>query len=111
MKNTELCTLEELVKIQTNPSERERFYSRLSLIFYVFGVIVALLSPVVVEYLSLKSFYGVSGGIIAGLLLGFGVYYKSAKKQVPYFTEYISLDISKVKCRISELQNSPKAGD
>ncbi|MDI3326872.1 hypothetical protein QKW35_21050 [Pontibacterium granulatum] len=104
MKNMELCTLEEFVKLQSNPSERERFYSKVSMALKLLGVLVAFLSPVIVEYYSLKSFYGVFGGVISGLLIGFGMYYKSAKSQVPYFAKYVSVDIEKVKNRIKELK-------
>ena len=100
----ELKLLKELTSIAENPERTSDRYGTIYLSYTIGGFIVAFLAIVFINNGALTPLYGVIGGVVSGVLIGLGIYYNSAKLQIPMIKKYCPPNLIDIKRRIDELE-------
>ena len=102
-KKYELKVLRELVSISEDPKRTSDRYGTIYLGYTIGGCVVVFLVIVFLNNGFFTPPYGVFGGFVSGLLIGLGIYYNSAKLQIPLIKKYCPPNQVEIQQRINEI--------
>ena len=102
-KKYELKLLKELIAIAEDPKGTSGRYGAIYLGWAIGGCIVVFLVIVFLNNDVLTPPYAVFGGFVSGVMIGLGIYYNSAKMQIPVIKKYCPPKKNEIQQRIDEI--------
>ena len=101
LDSAEKKVLQELQRMFADPAATAKRYARYAKLCYA-GVFASAVAGGVIAESETPSDAKLIAAVAIGICIGLSIYFGSAAKQVPYFTQFCSLDTEAVRKRLTE---------